>query len=89
MPTCYIPPRCPSCGSHSSSKCDCPMYKVILGDVFSYFVPKATHGLQDVHTVSVFNYDGNQVILQTNVAQNKDVQIYSNVSLINSTLIIY
>jgi hypothetical protein len=59
----------------------------LLGDVLTVEVLPAEHGITEVSSILVLNPTGDKVIVQENLASNI-VNIYSNISLLNHTLII-
>lgn len=66
-----------------------PFFKVKMNDVLSYVVSQTTHGLQAIRDVIVLKPSGEKVITAVRIYPDKTVKIDSNVSLLDSTLIIF
>lgn len=66
-----------------------PYFRVKMTDVLSYIVPQPTHGLAAVRGVLILKPNGEEVKTSVRIYPDKNVKIDSNVSLLDSTLIIY
>jgi hypothetical protein len=81
----YYPPSSNEGGGGTS---DSASYELVLGNVTSYLVTAATHGLINVNDVTILNSARAKDDVYTEIRANGDVYIESNVPLINYTLII-
>jgi len=66
-----------------------PYFKVVMNDVLSYGVSQSVHKLSGIRGVTILDPLGNEVETSVIISSNKNVYISSNISLNNSTLIIF
>ena len=82
---------CPPSNGQGNKPCTCEesYFSVLLGDVKTYSVPATTHEIKFVRGAVVYDIDGEELGVQVNIDTDDIVTISANISLLNSTLIIF
>lgn len=65
------------------------VFKAVLPDKLSYFLPQHKHKLTQIKGYTFLNPNGEEVEISFKLYSDKSVRIESNISLFNSTLILF
>lgn len=65
------------------------VYKMVLPDKLMYLLPQSKHKLTRIKGYTLLNPNGEEVEISFKLFPDKSVQIESNISLFNSTLILF
>ena len=91
MSKCYPCIQMSPCLPTKQKPCECieKYFSVLLGDVTTYSVAPSVHQIGFVRGVTVHDVNGEEIGVEVNISINQTVAISANISLLNSTLIIF